>query len=304
MGSTKRMSKEQLKDALRGSLKSIIDEPDQDEFLQYEMQVEMDAQQKVFDALNNEEKDRWDHIIQLLEKKDNSRIAKFNGIELQETERVNAYFKASLMSTNEFEEYLINMIRECNSKISKYSFGRELLENFSNEKFLLLFVDGDRYSPLNLFITEYYEEKDEREIKDKLIKAFARKNALLNILKNLDNSLPINLHLKDVTKSDAHYESIIKTLLDECIIYEIGEGKYSFKRSKQFSVRDLAHFINSLYSFGFLKFEISKEQGITISKNTFGYEYSTGYAGETDFMPKQYERLKNLILSNLLNISK
>ena len=179
------MSIEQLKDAARESLKRINEQPEQDEFLQYEVQNEMDARQKVYDALNNEEKDRWDHIKQLLEKRDNDRIAKFNGIQLQESERVNAYFKASLMSISEFEEYLIKMIRELDLKITKYSFGRELLENFSNEKFLLLFNDGDRYSPLNLSIREYYEEKDEREIKDKLINLFAREKALLHILKNL-----------------------------------------------------------------------------------------------------------------------
>lgn len=251
MGSTKRMSSEQLKDALKNAMKSITDESGQDELLQYEMQNEMDARQKVFDALNNEEKDRWDHINQLLDKRDNDRIAKFNAIQLQESERINAYFKASLMTISEFEEYLVKKIRELDLKMSKYSFGRELLDNFSHEKFLLLFVEGNSYRPLNLAIKEYYEEKNEREIKDKLIKLFAREKALLHILKNLpecssdqsestkekkgkpgrkkievtdDCSLKDNPHkekwLQDIMKYSELYQPIITYLKLKGIIHE------------------------------------------------------------------------------------
>lgn len=293
---------EQIKAEMMEAIKSI-DLDDENDPWEFEFMQEMNARKLLYSLLSPEEVKRWDFIQVLFQTRDNERIARYNYFKSEETERVESYYKASLMSAGDFEKYLICEIQKLDLKITKYSFGRELLEHYTQEKFLLLFNDGNHYKPLNLSICEIDERKDERGVKDKLIKLFAKEKALLHILMNLDNSLPTNLHLKDVTKSDAHYESIIKTLLDEGIIYEIGEGKYSFKRSKQFSVRDLAHFINSLYSFGFLKFEISKEQGITISKNTFGYEYSTGYAGETDFMPKQYEWLKNLILNNLLNTS-
>lgn len=286
MGSTKRMSSEQLKDALKDATKSITDEPGQDEFLQYEMQDETDAQQKVFDTLNNEEKDRWDHIKQLLEKRDNNRIAKFNALQLLESEKVNSYYKASLMTISEFEEYLIRMIRECDLKITKYSFGRELLENFSHEKFLLLFVDGDRYRPLNLKITEYYEGKGEREIKDKLIKLFAKEKALLHILSTLDrdnNSVDHiketnkkgkpgrkktevirNFSLKDVATPD-QIRVLNKLLADNNYIEEVN-GKYYRKKSK--TIKKFATIIKNLPEYGYAANFIA-EQAFLILKNDY-----------------------------------
>jgi hypothetical protein len=296
MGSTKRISIEQLmqlKNLAKDSIKSITDDPEQDEFVQYEMQDEIDARQKVFDALNSDEKNRWDHIKQLLEKRDNDRITKFIGIQLQESERVNAYFKASLMSISEFEEYLIKMIRELDHKISKYSFGRELLENFSNEKFLLLFVDGDRYRPLNLAITEYYEEKGEREIKDKLIKLFAKEKALLHILMNLpecpsDQSeqtkekkgkpgrkkieVADDFSIKDIASPD-QIKALNTLLIKHGYIEEI-DGRFYRKKSK--SVKKFAAIIKSLHEYGYsAKFKaaqayyiLTNDYNVTTTENT------------------------------------
>ena len=293
---------EQIKDEMMTAIKSQ-DLGDENDLWELEISDEMEARQSLYDRLSKEELERWDYIVDLFQLRDNDRVSIYSDILNDEADRVHIYYKASSISEGDFREYLIKEIRKLDLKIVKFSFGRELLEYYTEEKFLLLFNDViNHYKPLNLRIREHYEETDEQKIKERLIKLFAKKRALMNHLSCLEEPLPKELHLKHVAKTEEHYKSIIKTLMDECIISQIEDDKYIFKKSKNFAVKDLAHFMNSLYSFGFLRFEISPAQGQTISHNTFGRKYANGNAKDKSFLPKEYIWLKNMILTNLSSV--
>lgn len=273
--------KEEVKKEIDSSELETVSDP-----IHWEMIAELDAQKELYEKLTPEEIERWDDIKVLLQLRDDERISMYKDLLSEETERANSYHKASLMSAAEFEQYLIGEIRELDLKITKHSFGRELLEHFSQEKFLLLFNDVNHYKPLNLRIKEHYEKKDEREIKDKLIKLFAKERALMDVLMKLevkreDNPVaPVQeskkkpgrkktdvnetFSLKDVATPE-QIEVIIKLLEDNLYIEKV-DGKYFLKDEK--AIYRFASIIKALPKYNYCSHYISK-QAFYIIKNDF-----------------------------------
>lgn len=298
----KDLTKDELNGLLEMALMSIKNESDAnyiDPLILQEEYEEMQREDRFYNLLTDEEKERWEVIRRLFTSRDFFKQSQYLYHLEMESEFLDSYFENTGLDTDGIRAYLKATEAKYIEIIARYPFGRALLDNFTIEKYLSLFNDIEEFRPKDIRIKGEFEKKSEAEIKEDLIEYGAKLKAVIRKLSALDPKLPDDLHLKDVTKTDSYYRAIIKTLLEDGIISEIGENKYKFRSSKNFSVRDLAHFINSLYSFGFLKFDITNEQGITISENTFERKYSKGYANETDFMPKDYERYRKLVISNL-----
>jgi hypothetical protein len=295
MGMTRRMSKEELVEALKNIKEDSInnDESPAETYAMLEHMKETSAQYAVYDALSEEERKRWPEIQTLVSMRDNNKIAKHNLLKNQELDRLDTYFRSSGLDTSEIEKYLMDEIRECTKKISQYAFGRELLDNYSIEKFMLLFIDGDYYKPLNLYIKDFYEKKSANEIKEKLSKHYARLKALGLRLINLPDcpsdesdstkekkgkpgrkkiEVADDFSIKDIASPD-QIKALNTLLIKHGYIEEI-DGRFYPRKSK--SVKKFAAIVKSLHEYGYsAKFKaaqayyiLTNDYNVTTTENT------------------------------------
>jgi len=269
---------------------------DQDDYEEWK------REEDIYNKLDIDEKGRWNEVRKIFVSIENDlRYQYIDGVK-NEVDALNSYFTSAELTDPEKEAYLRKARLKCIRKISKYHYGRELLDRYTIEKYLYLFCKIKEYKPKDILEVNIFNEKDEDEIKIKLIRSLAKLRAITVKLSSIDLSIPECPHLKDVTKTPKHYEAIIKVLVEEGIIHK---ETNSWLLTKEYSKKFAGSFINSLAFAGYLRITPNYMQIKYITESTFNLKLGDVNAKSKEFNDPGVKHLRNsiekLVANNSLN---
>lgn len=274
----------------------FVPEMDQDDYEEWKRENEL------YNQLNKEEKDRWNDIrIIFVSIETDLKYQYIDGVK-NETDALNSYFTNAGLTDSEIEAYLIKARLKCIRKISKYHYGRELLDRYTIEKYLYLFCKIKEYKPKDILEVNIFNEKNEDKVKVILIKYLAKLKAITIKLSSINSTIPEKPHLKDITKTPKHFNAIIQALIDFGIIEPMTNR---WLPSNEFSKKFAGSFINSLAFAGYLKVTPNYIQVKCIAQTTFELKLGDVNAKSKEFnIPKLKflrEKIEKTVKNNSLN---
>jgi hypothetical protein len=250
------------------------------------------AKEQIFDKLTPEEKAESETREWFDNLNWNKFTTHFRSTNKQKKE-IRAYLDTENISNDEKVHYLSTELSRCKKQIVKSKIGLEILTNYTLGFYLQLFNDTP-----GLLIEDNAGKEFDFEASDigKLSEELAEYGAYEDILHEFGPIVPPDPHLRDVTKSEAHYNAIMYVLRDEGIINSIS-NKWIVKdyHKKEF----MGAFINNLAKSKFLITNLDSEQVKSIARNTFdqslGDVNSKNKNNDYNFFEKIMKRIQSQI---------
>ncbi|WP_347839591.1 hypothetical protein [uncultured Draconibacterium sp.] len=265
-----------------------------DEVSNYETQTIL-AREQLFEKLSPEEKIKPE-TREWFDKLDWTKFKEhFTALHTKKQE-IKAYLETENFSAAQKVKFLTEELSRLKKEITKNEIGREILLHFKFEFYLQLF------NPTPGLIVENDDGKEfdfSHKGIDQAGKQIAEYGAYEDILEEYAPIIPEDPHLRDVTKTEAHYHAIINILVEEEII---DKDSKKWIITKEYSKKFIGNLIRLLYYKDFYKeIELTDEKVQSIVKNTFAQTIGIRYSKGGDYSEPELKRIVRKVQDSLVS---